>query len=190
MRRRSVFHRYKRGPILYFHATRFTRSLNVIHFWSFFSFFFFFFPDCFRNNFDRAIDAISLTWDNSHLKLILAHDNLSASNEPHSTNNINPQGQPLWHGKYCERPCLCVSEKQQKKKGKKKGHFNGHVAAKALLLFRTVDSLFSLSLSIFYNSTHTDSVCVFSPFTPSVFDSSFLFSIFFFFLGFFLIFLL
>ena len=47
----------------------------------------------------RAIDAISLTWDNSHLKLILAHDNLSASNEPHSTNNINALGQPLWHGK-------------------------------------------------------------------------------------------
>ncbi|EFX76311.1 hypothetical protein DAPPUDRAFT_306274 [Daphnia pulex] len=51
----------------------------------------FLFPTCW------AIDAISLTWDNSHLKLILAHDNLSASNEPHSTNNINPQGQPLWH---------------------------------------------------------------------------------------------
>lgn len=50
-----------------------------------------------RSVFHRAIDAISLTWDNSHLKLILAHDNLSASNEPHSTNNINPQGQPLWH---------------------------------------------------------------------------------------------
>jgi len=50
-----------------------------------------------RSVFHRAIDAISLTWDNSHLKLILAHDNLSASNEPHSTNNINPQGQALWH---------------------------------------------------------------------------------------------
>jgi len=50
-----------------------------------------------RSVFHRAIDAISLTWDNSHLKLILAHDNLSASNEPHSTNNINPLGQPLWH---------------------------------------------------------------------------------------------
>ena len=48
----------------------------------------------------RAIDEISLTCDNSHLKLILAHDNLSASNEPHSTNNINPQGQALWHGKW------------------------------------------------------------------------------------------
>ena len=56
----------------------------------------------------RAIDAISLTWDNSHLKLILAHDNLSASNEPHSTNNINPLGQPLWHGKYCRRHCLLL----------------------------------------------------------------------------------
>jgi len=50
-----------------------------------------------RSVFHRAIDAISLTWDNCHLKLILAHDNLSGSNEPHSTNNINPVGQPLWH---------------------------------------------------------------------------------------------
>ena len=134
----------------------------------------------------RAIDAISLTWDNSHLKLILAHDNLSASNEPHSTNNINTQGQPLWHGKYCESNLFfffSLSLSRKLKKGTRKGIFNGHVAAKASALL----SFLTLSRHLIIAHTTTQSnvcvclvICTFAP-SLCVFDSSFLFLFHFFF---------
>ena len=103
----------------------------------------------------RAIDAISLTWDNSHLKLILAHDNLSASNEPHSTNNINTQGQPLWHGKYCESNLffffsLFLSLENLKKRHKKR-HFQWSRSSESF-----GSALVSHSLSPSYYSTHNN----------------------------------
>lgn len=49
----------------------------------------------------RALDAVSMSWDNLHLKHILSSDTY-CSHIPESSlisGSFNSQGQPLWHGK-------------------------------------------------------------------------------------------
>lgn len=66
-----------------------------------------------RTIFHKALDAVNMTWDNSHLKLILASDNYSlasdnavqisgsskmmTANNTSSKSNFNSLGQPLWY---------------------------------------------------------------------------------------------
>lgn len=66
-----------------------------------------------RTIFHKALDAVNMTWDNSHLKLILASDNYSlasenavqiagsskmiTANNTSSKSNFNALGQPLWY---------------------------------------------------------------------------------------------
>lgn len=49
----------------------------------------------------RALDAVTMSWDNLHLKHILSSDTY-CSHIPESSlisGSFNSQGQPLWHGK-------------------------------------------------------------------------------------------
>ena len=66
-----------------------------------------------RTIFHKALDAVNMTWDNNHLKLILASDNYSLASEnavqiagsskmimannTSSKSNFNTLGQPLWY---------------------------------------------------------------------------------------------
>lgn len=48
----------------------------------------------------RALDAVSMSWDNMHLKNILSSDTYSSHVPDNSSSgSFNSQGQPLWHGK-------------------------------------------------------------------------------------------
>jgi len=60
----------------------------------------------------RALDAVSMSWDNLHLKHILSSDTY-CSHVPDSSltvGSFNSQGQPLWHGEFIpdEDCCTCI----------------------------------------------------------------------------------
>jgi hypothetical protein len=58
------------------------------------------FKSLISNFLTRALDAVSMSWDNMHLKNILSSDTY-CSHVPDTTSSgsFNSQGQPLWHGK-------------------------------------------------------------------------------------------
>ncbi|ERL96131.1 hypothetical protein D910_01140 [Dendroctonus ponderosae] len=58
-------------------------------------------PSLPRTIFHRALDAVSMSWDNMHLKNILSSDTYCSHvpDNSHSNGSFNSQGQPLWHGR-------------------------------------------------------------------------------------------
>ena len=50
-----------------------------------------------RTIFQRAIEACKLTWQDSHLKLVLREDCVYHSDKS-SSDVFDPQGLPLWNG--------------------------------------------------------------------------------------------
>jgi len=58
-----------------------------------------------RTIFHRALDAVEMSWDNTHLKNILSSDTYCShvTDSALSSASFNGQGQPLWQGKYAFR---------------------------------------------------------------------------------------